>query len=362
VEEKNPVQDADTEYFSIPDVCTPQSLLYLILIGALMSVVFTLVKSDFLHFSWTQFAITSFMVLWVILVSAVLLCWLRPRMIRLPLQQGFIVCFIIVIAVTALSSFMSQLLAVTMLDMLPRISSIMLFNHVLIATILAGIGLRYLYLQEQLHQRQQSELASRIQALQSRIRPHFLFNSMNIIASLIASDPELAEEVVEDLSELFRAALSEASQLTPLNHEIDLTVSYVRIEQLRLGERLEVIWDIDELKDSVTIPHLSLQPLLENAIYHGIQPLPEGGTIKVSVHIRNQRVHVAVSNPFSTAKGSGDHKGNKLALQNLVSRLQAFYPERSDFSIDTTDSTFTVSFSYPLSSSGAGSGADGSSG
>src|SRR5690606_15741716 len=127
------------------------------------------------------------------------------------------------------------------------------------------------YLTQQLRLRQKAELEARIQALQSRIRPHFLFNSMNSIASLIGIDPQAAEAAVEDLSGLFRASLGQSSAEVSLDDEFELCRRYLRMEQLRLGERLRVRWDVDAVPTTLPIPALSLQPLLENAIYHGIQ-------------------------------------------------------------------------------------------
>ena len=152
-----------------------------------------------------------------------------------------------------------------------------------ITTVIVTSYLRYNYVRRSLQRREESELHARIQALQSRIRPHFLFNSMNIIASLIPVDPAAAETVVEDLSELFRASLQEEGSEVSIDDELALCRRYMRIEFLRLGKRLNINWQIEVVTDSVRIPLLTLQPLLENAVYHGIQPLPEGGTITVSI-------------------------------------------------------------------------------
>jgi len=226
-------------------------------------------------------------------------------------------------------------------------------EHVLVAAILAGVSLRYLYLQEQLHVQQQAELASRIQALQSRIRPHFLFNSMNIIASLIESEPQLAERVVEDLSELFRATLSDASQLVPVERELELAKSYVNIEALRLGERLKVEWQVDAFNKNALLPHFSLQPLLENAIYHGIQPIAEGGTITVTIRNKDEKIFVNIVNPILSESQMADKKildkkGNSLALDNFRHRLQAYYGEAAQLTAEKRGNKFEVSFSCPL--------------
>jgi two-component system sensor histidine kinase AlgZ len=182
-----------------------------------------------------------------------------------------------------------------------------------------------MYLSGQLEKQRRSELIHRIQALQSRIHPHFLFNSMNIIASLIGSDPEAAETVVEDLSEVFRASLNEVQDQVSLNDEIDLCRRYLNIEQLRLGARLEVIWDLPEdIPQHVMVPMLTIQPILENAIYHGIQHLPEGGAITIRIRLTPKQVSIKVRNPIPHAPSNTSH-GNRIAIDNIKHRLNALY-------------------------------------
>ena len=208
-----------------------------------------------------RLALMSLFVQWVALSSAVLICVLRPWLNRLPLVLGAGFAFLLVLTVTAaMGTLADRLLALT-----PSVDWTQIGGQLVIASIITGLALRYFYVQQQLRARERAELQSRLQALQSRIRPHFLFNSMNIIASLIAIDPDTAESVVEDLSELFRASLNEAGNQVPMADELALCRRYVRIEQLRLGERLTVDWQLDPHGD-LKIPLLSLQPLLENAI------------------------------------------------------------------------------------------------
>ena len=121
-----------------------------------------------------------------------------------------------------------------------------------------------------------------LQALQARIRPHFLFNSMNTIASLTHDQPDLAEQAIENLSDLFRASLAAEASIS-LQQELELTRSYIDLESLRLGERLEVNWHLPEREPSLNLPALTLQPLVENAIYHGIEPLSSGGSIDILI-------------------------------------------------------------------------------
>src|SRR5690606_37920799 len=235
-----------------------------------------------------------------------------------------------------------------------------LANNLLAAAILAGIVLRYLYLQQQLHNQQEAELQARIQALQSRIRPHFLFNSMNSIASLIASDPDTAERVVEDLSALFRASLAEPT-LIPLEQELTLCRHYLDIEKLRLGERLHVEWEIASLPKGLMIPGLLLQPLLENAVFHGIEPLPKGGRISIQIFEKKQQVVIKITNPVPFASphtashnavNNSASRHNRMARANIRHRLYAHYGTAARLSNAIDSDTFTTLITYPSTEQG----------
>ncbi len=197
-----------------------------------------------------------------------------------------------------------------------------LMNSVHTSAILSGIALRYLYLQQQLRNQQQAELQARIQALQSRIRPHFLFNSMNSIASLIGSDPDLAERVIEDLAELFRASLAEPT-LIPIDREITLCRRYLEIEQLRMGKRLSVEWQVGELSDAIKIPSLMLQPLVENAIFHGVEPMPHGGTVSIKISQAKNQLMIVITNPYPLVKKTPPQVVEELYLRSLSRRPTA---------------------------------------
>ncbi len=160
---------------------------------------------------------------------------------------------------------------------------------------------------------------ARLQALQARIRPHFLFNSLNAVLSLVRSDPLRAERALEDLADLFRASMSEARQLVALEDEIRLTRAYLELEQLRLGDRLQVVWHIDKMPGDALIPPLLIQPLVENAVYHGIEPQREAGEISLNIYRSQDKVHIVVKNPV--AENTSHHKGNGIALDNIRERL-----------------------------------------
>ena len=173
-----------------------------------------------------------------------------------------------------------------------------LAQHLAIAGIVGAVLLRYLYEQHRERQRELAESQARLQALQARIRPHFLFNSMNTIAALIRSQPDAAEEAIEDLADLFRASLNSSHERATLAEELDLAERYLNIEALRLGDRLRIEWNIDGVPPDTRVPPLVMQPLLENAVGHGIQARPEGGKITLYGRGESDRIVVTIGNPL----------------------------------------------------------------
>jgi len=323
----------------IPELCNTTAITLLVLFSQLL-VVILLFAGD--ELSWVRFGLMSLFVQWVALASAGLLCMLRQPLSKFSLPIGSALALGIVLAVTLLVSLIAE-------GVLPSGAGAVgrTIGHLLISGIITVLVLRYFYVQQRLRLQEQAELKARIQALQSRIRPHFLFNSMNIIASLIAVDPETAESVVEDLSELFRASLNEAGNQVPIDEELELCRRYVRIEALRLGERLRLIWDLDELDPGTRIPLLTLQPLVENAIYHGIQPLPEGGTIEITVKQDGDSVLIRLVNPMPSANQMHESQGNRMALQNIRSRLMVLHGNKASLETQSGENTFTTEVRFP---------------
>ncbi|MEJ2444503.1 MAG: histidine kinase [Exilibacterium sp.] len=325
----------------------------LVVVGELLAVALVLAGSSLRNFSWSQLGMVSFLVQWIVLTSAALLCPLRPLLARCSSMVAGSLSYGLVLVVTLLFS------AVGLRVRYPNVAIDVwaLLDNLLLAAIFAGIVLRYFYLQQQLHNQQQAELGARIQALQSRIRPHFLFNSMNSIASLIGVDPGTAEVVVEDLSELFRASLAEPA-LVPVSDELALCRRYIHIEQLRLGNRLRVEWDIGDYPQGAKIPGLSLQPVLENSVYHGIEPLPKGGCVAVTVKVEDHRFILEVRNPLprkrgggmqrSKAAGGNTRQGNQVALDNIRHRLAAHFGPGARFTAAQEGEIFVTHISYPL--------------
>lgn len=186
---------------------------------------------------------------------------------------------------------------------------------------------------------------ARLQALQARIRPHFLFNSLNAVLSLVRSDPRRAEHALENMADLFRALMNNASQLVPLEDEVTLTRAYLELEQLRLGDRLLVTWHINKMPGDALIPPLVIQPLVENAVYHGIEPQPDGGEISLNIYLSADKVHIVVRNPIATEVSH--HKGNRIALANIRERLLLHFDLDAQLKLEPLGAVYQVHIVIP---------------
>ena len=190
-----------------------------------------------------------------------------------------------------------------------------------------------------------AQAEARLAALNARIRPHFLFNSLNAVLSLIRARPQQAEAALEALSDLFRAAMRDPGEMIRLADEIALGKQYFELERLRLGERLAVDWEIGAVSMNLPIPPLMLQPLLENAVYHGIEPSPEGGTVSVSITQRGDELRIAIANPNA---GQSQHAaGNHIAVANIRERLALYYDLEARLEIDAGEKNYEVRIILP---------------
>src|SRR6266404_3587683 len=186
---------------------------------------------------------------------------------------------------------------------------------------------------------------ARLQALQARIRPHFLFNSLNAVLALIRRDPKRAERSLEDLADLFRTLMSDARQFVRLEDEIALLERYAEIEQLRLGERLRVTWELDAAPSDALLPALVLQPLLENAVYHGVEPGTTAGEVLVRIERRGDRVLARIENPY--VEEQQHRAGNRMALENIRERLALFFDAEARIETRISDGRYRVEIEIP---------------
>lgn len=335
----------------LPDLCSVTGVAALVLMGELLALVLVLATDGLHPFNWQRLGLVSLTVQWVMLPAAAILCRLRPRLARLSHKIAAALSYSTVLAVL-LTVLLAQHWWLADMEGV-AIDRWGLLANFFVGAICAGVVLRYAYVQQQLHNQQQAELGARIEALQSRIRPHFLFNSMNSLASLIAVDAARAEKLVEDLSALFRASLAD-SKLVPLEQEVALARRYLEIESLRLGDRLQYEWQIDALPAEAQLPSMLLQPLLENAVLHGVARLRRGGKIEIAIrqtetgrqNVIGSRVRellLSIQNPLAvseTESGAGVSTGNGMAMENIRQRLSAFYGNCFRFTAEARDGKY----------------------
>lgn len=187
--------------------------------------------------------------------------------------------------------------------------------------------------------------AAKLAELQSRIRPHFLFNTLNTAIALVRLDPGRAETVLEDLSELFRVALTHGDAPVTLGEEVELAQRYLAIEQIRFGDRLKVQWELDEEADDAKLPPLLLQPLVENAVKHGIEPSPAGGVIRVRSRVKRGHAIISVVNTLPAVPGQ---PGHGIALRNVRERLRLMHDVAAQFEAGVQGGTYRVQIVVPL--------------
>jgi len=312
-------------------------LLRILLIVNLLAVMAAILLSKQLRDFFPLLAQLSALVQPIILLSMLVLYGLYPILKKLNYWQGVMVVSGLQIGITYLVFTLINYYFVV--D-----SNTELLRACLLSEIVTGIVLYYFYLQERAYSPAIAE--ARLQALQARIRPHFLFNSINAVLSLIRSQPKRAETALEDMADLFRVLMSENRDLVPLAQEIALCHQYLDLEKLRLEDRLKITWQINDMPSDAMIPPLILQPLLENAVYHGIEPMPEGGEIIVKIYTKVKELHISISNPYSPQ--NDHHSGNKMALKNIKERLKLHFDLESSLITEAKNSRYEVHIRIPF--------------
>jgi two-component system sensor histidine kinase AlgZ len=335
----------------LPDLCAPVAVLGVVLVAELVAIALALARENHWVSFFSDLGRTSFVLQWLSLTSAAVLCALRPLAGKLPIREGTVLAIVAVLAnLLAVSEALYWVGYLVAPDAaadgwLPADHFFFAARNLAIGAIATGGLLRYFYVSSQWQRNVRQEAESRILALQARIRPHFLFNSMNTIASLTRSNPIAAEQAVEDLADLFRASLADSRQRIPLAEEIEIAKVYERMEQQRLGDRLRIDWDLAALPLDATLPGLTVQPLLENAIYHGIERLPEPGAVEVRGTRDGDRLSITVTNPTPT--GGPGRAGNQMALDNIRERIALAFGAGAGLEIEPSPGRFRVTLTFP---------------
>ncbi len=345
-----PASAGDERRSYLPDFCEPHAVLAVVLVATLVALVLALARQSVSGELWTELARTSAYLLWTTLLCVALLCRAQPWFARQTLRKTTLAALGVIVGTVVLVSeciywfgryWDARLGALS--GLFPTEHAAFLLPNLFIGAIVGGLALRYFYVANEWRRNVD--------------RPHFLFNSMNTIAALTRSDPARAEEAVEDLADLFRVTLAESRPQISLREELEVARIYQRIEQLRLGSRLKVRWDVGDLPPSAIVPCLLLQPLLENSIGHGIEPLPGGGTVTIVGRSVDGMISIEVENPTS-ARERPAQPGNRMALDNIRQRLALVFPGRASVTVHDAGDAYRVTLRFPLVP-GPGAGSSG---
>jgi len=295
------------------------------------------VKTSELRSLWTELLEISAMVQPLLILSLLALVALNGWLRRLPGDLGFLAVTLLELGLTITLYRLGRPVLEQALEPAP------LARYCLLVVLVTVALLVYFRLRERALSPALAE--ARLQALQARIRPHFLYNSMNAVLSLIRQNPKRAEEVLEDMAELFRVLMADNRELTTLEREIELCRRYLDLEQLRLGDRLKADWLIERVPRGALVPPLVLQPLIENAVYHGVEPRLTPGLISIHIYGSRDRVHAVLRNPYLEEEDR--HEGNKMALANIRERLQLHFDAEASLTTSVRDGIYEVKIVMP---------------
>ena len=314
----------------IPNFCKGEAIFLLMVVMELMAVLLTLASNNGTERIFNQMVLLSIHLQWIALSSAAVLCMTRRWLTMARAGVVFFVSWGLLVVITLITADVAWWIT-HHFEELPTINGTreaFLIRNALISAIISLLLLQYFWSRAQLQTQARVHSEARYLALQARIRPHFLFNSLNSIASLIQSKPEKAEEMVMDLADLFRVSLDKSNRLVRLAEEVEFVKTYVRIEQIRLGDKLWVNWEVAKDAEDGRVPLLILQPLVENAVYHGVSRLIARGGITVAAHRELGELIIDVENPLPP-QTAPEKKGTGVAMENIAQRLKLIYGEQA---------------------------------
>ena len=327
-----------------PSFCSWKMLLTVVLVTQIS--VMLIGAGTLRDFSLVWLGVVSLYAQALALIIALGLCVTRVWLARLSARTAWLGSWFVAIILALALSYFAGIVG-TVLGFGPGRVDFDLFQlqSVLAVTLVSVALLRYLFMRAQWRTQMLAQSEARVQALQARIRPHFLFNSLNTIASLIPDDPAGAERATEDLADIFRGSMRRADSLISLSEELELAWKYLQMEQRRLGDRLRVEWQVSELPEGASVLPLTLQPLLENAVAHGIQPRVEGGELRIYGRGEKDNVVITIANPV----GPNEHisEGHGMALENISERLALAFGSSSSLITHQNEKQFFAVLSFP---------------
>lgn len=326
-----------------PSFCTLKHLLAVMVITQLSVLLIGIGRGQVLEWSWI--VATTVYAQWMALFCASGVCFLSSWTHRLGPKGAWVGNAVVVLLLAAIFSQAAWLLSGDLGLRASETSGAFVLSSLLAVGLVTAAFFRYLLIRTRWKAQLIAESEARVQALQARIRPHFLFNSLNTIASLIPVDPENAEAATEDLADIFRGSMRRADKLISLQEELQLARQYLDMEQRRLGDRLTVVWRAEELPPGASVLPLMLQPLLENAVGHGVQPRAAGGEITVYGRAEGDNIVITIGNPV--APQGVDKPGHGLALANIRERLKIAFGGRASLLTNQDSERFYAVLSFP---------------
>jgi two-component system sensor histidine kinase AlgZ len=325
----------DAHRGALPDFRNFGILLRILLLVNGIALLVALVEAPTLSDAARQFTVNAALVEPILLLSLLALSAVDPSLRRLPYAAGVAVVLVIEAGLTLLLHALASDWLLT--------GPVSAARWVLVVLLVTAALLAYFNLRSRALSPALAE--ARLQALQARIRPHFLFNSINAVLSLVRQEPRRAETALEDMAGLFRALMADNRELAPLADEVELCRQYLDLEKLRLGDRLQVEWHVDKMPGDAQVPPLALQPLLENAVYHGIEPGEATGVVSINIYAVRDRLHIVLRNPY-TPKGN-HHAGNKMAVANIRERLKLHFDVAAELATRVGDDHYEVRMTMP---------------
>ena len=334
----------------IPDYA--KSVTGILLFAALLS---SLIITAARFSGWDNSILTDFSALLaasflIALTDALVLKIFNPLLEKLPLRINLVAAYFLLIVTTFLICYAlyTTVLGHWSFNLSDEWAKVTLVQVFIIASVNYIVVLGIFFQKAKTSTLRKSFQTANLQALQSRIRPHFMFNSMNSIAGLIRNNPEMAEQALQDLADLIRVLMADVRKLVPLVAEIETSKQYLKIEKLRLGDRLAVQWHLKSIPKNCFVPSLILQPLLENAVYHGIEPSFGGGVIDIDMRADSNKVQILIRNPLSEDGARSHRKGNQIAMDNIKQRLIRHFGEGANLSSMRRNDVHITKIVFPV--------------
>lgn len=335
----------------LPDFCRFRRLLALVAVVEVMALMFALiVPSETPQLLAARIVLTSAYLQIISLLCAAGLCALRRLLAGRPRSPVFLIAWLLIVAVAGVVSLAGYAASREFLD--PGVLSgesraWFVLRNAAVAALAGFLLLRYFAARAQWEDHIRTESEARYQSLSARIRPHFLFNCLNSIAALIAIKPAAAEAMVEDLSDLFRASLAKGDPQITMAEELDLVRKFARIEQTRLGARLGIDWDLPEAVMPMSIPRLTIQPLVENAVHHGAARTRGPVTIVVRAKLEGDLLVVEVINPTPPEDAETHSSGSQTAIANIAQRVRLLYGAEASLDLRREEGSFCARLQLP---------------